>query len=284
MQAKDFFHGRTVAIATRHRKEQVIAPLLEERLGLLTLVPDGIDTDQFGTFTREIPRKGTQRESARAKALEGIRLTGTEVGLASEGSFGPHPAFPFIPANIEIVVLIDAKHGLEIVGESVSVETNYDHAQVGSIEEARGFAKRVGFPSHGLILRTHPESADMVKGITTMQTLEKEVERFLGLSPQRTIFLETDMRAHVNPTRMENIRRAAEETVKNSLRACIQCGIPGFSLTGKRPGLPCEFCGSRTDLPLADVYTCQKCGFTKEELYPDGKRTAYAGYCGYCNP
>jgi hypothetical protein len=83
---------------------------------------------------------------------------------------------------------------------------------------------------------------------------------------------------------MENIRLATEDFVKNSLRNCLKCGAPGFRITEKRPGLPCEFCGSKTDNVLADVYSCQKCGFTKEEMYPDGVRVAYAGNCGYCNP
>jgi len=285
MHAKDFFIGRTAVIASKHKKEQAIAPLLEEHLGLKIIVPENIDTDQFGTFTRDIPRNGTQLEAARAKALEGIRLTGAEIGIASEGTFGPHPAFPFVPVNIEIVVLIDTKHDLEIVGESVSLETNFDHAYVSTLEEAKDFAKRIGFPSHGLVIRAHPDSTvDMVKGVTTMEQLEKEVEKFLKLSSQKKAFLETDMRAHVNQTRMENIRLATEDFVKNSLRSCLKCGIPGFRITEKKSGLPCELCGSKTDNILADVYTCQKCGFTKEELYPDGVRVAYAGNCGYCNP
>jgi hypothetical protein len=285
MYAKDFFKGRTAVIANKHKKERVIAPLLEEHLGLKIIVPEKIDTDQFGTFTRDVPRNGTQRETARAKALEGIRLTGASIGIASEGAFGPYPAFPFVPANIELVVLIDTKHDLEIVGESISPETNFDHAYISSLEEAKAFAKRIGFPSHGLVIRAHPDSSvGMVKGVSTMELLENEVEKYLKLPSQKTAFLETDMRAHFNPTRMENIRLATEDFVKNSLQSCLKCGAPGFRITEKKPGLPCELCGSKTDNILADVYTCHKCGFTKEELYPDGIRAAYAGNCGYCNP
>ncbi len=285
MHVKDFFKGRTAVIASKHKKEQVIAQLLKEHLGLKIIIPENIDTDQFGTFTRDIPRNGTQYETARAKALEGIRLTRVEIGIGSEGAFGPHPAFPFVPANIEIVVLIDTKRDLEIVGESISLETNFDHAHISSLEEAKAFAKRICFPSHGLVIRAHPNSTvDMVKGVTTMDQLEKEVEKFLKLPSQKKAFLETDMRAHVNPTRMENIRLATEDLVKNSLRSCLKCGMPGFRITEKKPGLPCELCGLKTDNVLADVYTCHKCGFTKEELYPAGIRVAYSGNCGYCNP
>jgi len=284
-KVKDFFNGRTAVIANKHKKEQVIAPLLEKQLGLKIIIPESIDTDQFGTFTRDIARKGTQLEAARAKAIEGIRLTGAEIGIASEGTFGPHPASPFIPANTEIVVLIDKKHDLEIIGGSVSLKTNDSHRYVSSVKEAIEFANAIGFPSHGIVIRAHPDiSLGMVKGVTTVEQLEEAVKKFLKIPLRGKVFLETDMRAYVNPTRMENIRLATEDLVKNALRACPQCGIPGFSITQKKLGLPCEHCGLKTDSTLADVYTCKKCGFIKEELYPDGKKVAYAGNCGYCNP
>ena len=62
------FRGRLAVLATMHRKEQAIAPVLEEALGLQVEVPPGLDTDRFGTFTREVPRPGTQLATARLKA------------------------------------------------------------------------------------------------------------------------------------------------------------------------------------------------------------------------
>ena len=53
------FRGRLAVLATMHRKEQAIAPVLEEMLGLRIEVAHGLDTDRFGTFTREIPRPST---------------------------------------------------------------------------------------------------------------------------------------------------------------------------------------------------------------------------------
>lgn len=35
---------------------------------------------------------------------DGVNL---DIGLASEGSFGPHPLIPFLPWNVEIVLLVD---------------------------------------------------------------------------------------------------------------------------------------------------------------------------------
>lgn len=281
----DYFKGRAAVIANKHKKEQVIAPLLQQHLGLAIIVPEQIDTDQFGTFTRDIPRQGTMLDSARAKVQEGLRLTGVDVGIASEGAFGSHPAVPLVSANTEIVVLIDKKHDLEIVGGSVTFKTNHRQHYVTSVDEAFAFAKAIGFPEHGIVVRDHEhDTRHMQKGVTTFEALEEAVSHSLRHLFLRKVFLETDMRANVNPTRMENIKRATEDLIQNALRVCPQCATPGFSVSKKEPGLPCEQCSLRTELTLADVYTCKKCAYSREEVYPDGKETADAGHCGYCNP
>jgi hypothetical protein len=59
------FRGRLAVLATMHRKERAIAPVLEETFGLRVEVLQGFDTDRFGTFTRAVPRPGTQLETAR---------------------------------------------------------------------------------------------------------------------------------------------------------------------------------------------------------------------------
>lgn len=279
------FQGRQAVLATRHKKEQVIAPLLHAQLGLTVTVPAEIDTDRFGTFTRDRPRTGTQLEAARRKAEEGLRLTGLAIGIASEGTFGPHPASPFLPANTEIVLLLDQAAGLEIVGSHVSLQTNANHAYVATVAEALAFARRVGFPEHGLVVRRNEYDArGMVKGIVTEAALTEAVEKRLKRGFAKKAFIETDLRAHVNPTRMEVIRRATEDLIDTIRRRCPNCGTPGFSLKERRPGLPCELCGAPTNGILAESYSCQKCRYCQEALYPTGKQVAYAGRCGYCNP
>ena len=49
---------RTAVLATMHQKERVMAPVLERELGVNILVPAELDTDTFGTFTREVKRLG----------------------------------------------------------------------------------------------------------------------------------------------------------------------------------------------------------------------------------
>jgi hypothetical protein len=39
------------------------------------------------------------------------------------------------------------------------------------------------------------------------------------------------MRAHKNPTRMENIKEATHDLIKNIHKKCPQCNIPGFVVT-----------------------------------------------------
>ena len=55
------FEGRKVVIATKHKKELVIAPLLEKNLGVTCFVPDDFDSDALGTFSGEIKRKENEK-------------------------------------------------------------------------------------------------------------------------------------------------------------------------------------------------------------------------------
>jgi len=102
------YDGRPVAFLTQHGKERMVAPVLQEGLGCQVELVGGFDTDQLGTFTREIPRAGTQLEAARAKAREGMRSSGRRLGLASEGSFGADPIVGFFAWNLEMLIWIDA--------------------------------------------------------------------------------------------------------------------------------------------------------------------------------
>ncbi len=50
-----------IILATKHKKEQAIQVQFEEAFNANIFVPDNYDTDQFGTFTGEIPRQGQLR-------------------------------------------------------------------------------------------------------------------------------------------------------------------------------------------------------------------------------
>lgn len=278
-----FFRGRRAVLLTKHGKERAIRPAFEARTGCELLVHADFDTDRFGTFTREVARPGSQLDAARIKARKGMELTGLDLGLASEGTFGPHPAIPFLPWNCELVLLLDDRIGLELHGEYAGENTNYGHALVAGWDEAAEFARSAGFPAHALVLRPdHDAHPAIEKGIASWDCLREALTAALTASATGRAFLETDMRAHVNPTRMANIRAAAEDLVRKMLSPCPACGQPGFAPVRRVTGLPCELCGEPTPLVACVVHACSKCGFSRED--PVKERTAPPDVCPCCNP
>ncbi|MEW6524533.1 MAG: DUF6671 family protein [Bacillota bacterium] len=275
--------GRKAVLLSKHRKEQVIGPALEAGTGCELVVEAGFDTDRFGTFTREVPRQDTQLDTARAKARKGIELTGLDLGLGSEGTFGPHPMVGFLPWNREVVLLLDVREDLELCGECASEKTNFAHAVVEDEEDAEVFARRVHFPEHWLVVRPdHEAHPAIIKDVNSWDALWQAFRQALAASTTRRVFLETDMRAHANPTRMQNILAATQDLVRKLRSPCPRCGSPGFAPTRKRRGLPCELCGYPTPEIAAQVLTCPRCPYSEEQ--PVTVRTAPAEYCPHCNP
>jgi hypothetical protein len=284
---KQLFHNRVAVLATMHHKEKVIAPLLQQELGINVIVPPNFNTDAFGTFTREIKRPDTQIATAKLKAQKALEMTGQTIAIASEGSFAPHPVLPYIYANREIIVFLDQANELEIIGETFSTETNFNHQVVFNLKQAEQFARKVGFPEHGLVLWfEEPDTGEIeiIKGITTADKLAESIEFAINHAPDGKVHIETDMRAMYNPTRMKNIAQATQDLIQKINCQCPKCSTPGFAITEKIPGLPCELCHQPTYLTLAVVSHCQKCGFGQEKIFPDGKEFADPGLCEYCNP
>lgn len=278
-------------LATMHHKEQVIAPAFAHALGMAVTVPSNFDSDRFGTFTRDIARTGNQLEAARRKAQAVLDLTGETVAIASEGAFFPHPAIPGMACNREIVLLLDQPNGLEIVGERLSYDTNFAHCTVNTVEAALEFANQVKFPSHGLVVMSQPMTAAsqeshprIHKGIQDWSQLTHAVEVLLEQSPDSSVHLETDMRALVNPTRMTVIEQATHNLIQKIQQSCPECSSPGFAVVDTRRGLPCQWCQQPTDLPLAEIYQCQRCHYSHSHFFPQQRQTADPGYCAYCNP
>jgi aspartokinase len=281
------FCDRQLVIATMHHKEQVIAPLVESQLGVTTLIPSQFNTDQFGTFTRDIKRKGTQIEAARHKILKALELTGKTLGIASEGSFSPHPVFPLIASNREIVLLVDLEYNLDVIGQEISTDTNYNHCNVKTVEEALEFAEKTGFPEHGLVVMVNSDCVDsslIYKGITQKQALIEAVETTLKQSKNGQIHIETDMRAMFNPSRMKVIGKATQNLINLLHQECPQCQFPGFDVFKRESGLPCGLCGFPTDLILSEIYHCRNCNYQEEKRFPQGNQQADPTYCQYCNP
>lgn len=277
------FKGRKLAIATRHQKERVIAPLLEQALGVSCFVPDNLDTDQLGTFSGEIERADDPLSTAKRKCLMAMEQTGCDLTVASEGSFGPHPTLFFGYADEELVLFMDKKHKLEIYSTEVSLKTNFNGKEITNEQELMDFAKSVNFPSHGLILRDKQNStATMVKGITHPDLLLAAFRQLV--KNHGSAFVETDMRAMYNPTRMEVIEGATRKLADKINSLCPACGMPGFGVTDAKQGLPCSLCGLPTRSTLCHIYSCAQCAFTNELYYPYGIKAEDPIYCDNCNP
>jgi hypothetical protein len=287
MGNQSLFTNRIAILATMHQKERVISPILERELGIKIRVPADLNTDVFGTFTREIKRPGNQIEAAKFKAEKALLVTGEKLAIASEGSFGPHPGIPYIYCNREVVVFLDKENNLEIIGEEFSSDTNHNHATVESLEQAYKFAKQVGFPEHGLVVMFEElpkNSNEIIKGIVTEEKLQEAVNFVLKNSSDGKAHIETDMRAHYNPTRMINIAKATRNLVSKINSHCPNCLIPGFEITQRIKGLPCGGCHLPTSLIRTVIYQCKKCDFSQEKLFPDGREFADPAQCMYCNP
>ena len=277
----DYFSGKKIVIATKHEKEKVIGKLFKGSFDVEVGLPNDFDTDQFGTFTRDIKRDGNQLEVARKKAVKAIEVTGVDIAIASEGSFSPHRSLPWVTSNLELVLLLDKDTSIEVRGYAYSVTTNFRQKTVSTVDEVLSFAKEVGFPLHGVIMRKNETSKKMYKDVQTWDDLDKVSKKLLGGFFAKTIFIETDMRAHRNPTRMKVIEEATKDLIKNINSSCPVCGTIGFSRTQFIKGLPCSFCGLSTDVPGTFLYECQRCQMKEERKEGD---LADPKDCSFCNP
>jgi len=279
----DIFKNRKLVIATKHEKEKVMAPLLEKAFGVYCFVDKNFDTDILGTFTGEIERELDPISTARQKCMMAMKLTNCDLGIASEGSFGPHPTMFFVSADDEFLIFIDKKNNLEIIVRELSTLTNFNGKEIKNEEELLAFANAINFPSHGLILRKAKTDNDIIiKGITDVNHLKNAfVELFDKFN---SVFAETDMRAIYNPSRMKVIEAATQKLIAKISSLCPQCNKPGFGITDAKKGLECSLCGSPTNSTLSYIYVCQHCNYTKKEMYPHKKTTEDPMYCDYCNP
>lgn len=268
------YRGQRAALATQHGKQRALAPPLLRRLGLI-VDPVAIDTDQFGTFTGTTARTGTAAEAALAKARAGMAASGLPLGLASEGSFGPHPWLPFGAGGVETLAFIDAPRGLELTLSAVSRRTNFAHHDIISGGDIAPFLARIGFPAHALVVRG-PEGAVLASGVDDMATLGP-----LAWPGNR---LETDMRAHLNPTRMAAIRSVAGRLAARLATLCPACACPGWGQVDVARGLPCSSCGQPTQGVMAIIDGCNACNHRQTRPRPDGVTAASPAACDWCNP
>jgi hypothetical protein len=117
-------------IATQHRKEDVVAPLLRNRLSMVPLPAQNLNTDALGTFSGEIPRLLDPIMAMRRKCQLALDWVDADFAFASEGSFGPHPHIPFSACNDEMVMLYEAATGRHWIAREMTAQTNFNASEI----------------------------------------------------------------------------------------------------------------------------------------------------------
>lgn len=280
------YAGARIALATLHGKADALAPAFAA-LGASLVLAEGVDTDRLGTFSGEIARTQPPLETAVAKARLAMAATGLPLGLATEGSFGPDPVIGLLPLHREIAVLVDDTRGLIVHEQLHTHDTNHAGCWLRageSIEASR--LQRWGFPSHALMLRSEPwaPGLPLFKGIADHDALHAATLACIAASPEGRARVDTDMRAHLNPTRMRQIALLGERLVQRLRHHCPSCDAPGFGRTGIIPGLPCAGCGMPTARTLAELHACAACSHSEQRPREDGLHHADPAQCDFCNP
>jgi hypothetical protein len=272
---------QVAAIATKHGKQHQFDEPFRRHLGWsLTLA--GIDTDTFGTFTPETPRTLDAAATVEAKARAGMNETGLDIGLANEGSFGPHPQAPMLAIAVELAVCVDDRHGLVIGEAHTTADTNFAHAHVRSPGELPDrFLEGVRFPSHGLVVHPRHGRVAPTKGIHDLDQLIRAIEAAASASDDEHATVQTDMRAHHNPTRQRAISIVAERLALRIATPCPSCATPGFGVCEIVDGLACQWCGQPTELPAARISGCYRCDHRERDSVAE---FADPGQCPRCNP
>jgi len=271
-----------ISLLTKHKKEKVIAPKFIKKLDAEIIHTDTFDTDELGTFTRDKARYGNQLDAARRKARIGMEITGLKYGIASEGSFISDPFIGLLPWNHEIIIFIDDILGIEIIGSSKSAAVSRQ-SKIRNWKELAKFARLNKFPTHHLVLRPDDENHPVFqKGISNRIILEESFNQAMKLSKTKKVYVEHDLRAHANPTRMKNIANATTDVIHKLKSLCPNCHTPGFQITKVKSGLPCAICDMETRETFEKIFTCNTCDYEKSEFVK--KEKADPAKCDFCNP
>ena len=275
------YKNERVLLASKHEKERVIHPIFLEKIGCEIYTSD-FDTDQFGTFTGEIPRAQNAYETCILKAKSAAIAAECFFSVASEGSFGPHPSIPFFASDHEIMVFVDLKNNWIIADQFLTPKTNYKMLTLHAGTELEPFLQSVQFPSHAVTLQVNHTKEVIGKGIQELSLLNDLIT--LGFSKGDELLLATDMRAMMNPTRMEALSLLAEKLAARIVTCCHSCGAPGFGFISSTGQLSCRLCDGPTSMHRFEVWGCVACEHKEKKPRYDNLEKADPTYCNYCNP
>lgn len=285
MKKSSVYADSRIVLTTKHQKAKAIAPHFQKNLAA-EIMECELDTDTLGTFSGEVPRINSAVECARQKCLWGMEVFDADYGLANEGSFGPDRYLSFMPCNYEVLYFIDSKLGFELKLSYSSNKTNYQMGAFDSIERIIDFTKKALFPSHGLIVRPNlcVNKGILFKGIQSYDSLCQAYEESRKHSSDHQVWIETDMRAHMNPSRMQVIGLLAERFSQQLNNYCPECQMPGWGRIDVENGLPCSECGLESSLIKTEIFGCVACPHRENKPRHDDLSNASPMHCAYCNP
>lgn len=277
-----YFRAKVV-LTSKHDKYHLIAPVLGGTLEMEVL-NHVADTDVLGTFSGEIERQLSPRQTAILKARIGINALGIELGIASEGSIGPDRQLQFSNSNLEYLVLVDTVNQIEIVETYQSFDIVAQKLVTDPEVDISDFLMQAKFPDHKIIVSPNLGGQPFFrKGIGTLRELEQAMRDMAIISPDNQVLLQSDFRAHCSPSRQRNIRKAAELLEIRLQSLCPYCRLPGWGKIGVRRGLECAQCGIHvSDAIRSENYGCAGCEEVEQRDLPQSM--ADPASCQNCNP
>jgi hypothetical protein len=275
--------GETICFGTKHEKDLILAPLFNE-IGMRceSLL---VDTDLFGTFSGEVERIGSVRDTLKkkVKAASDSKPQGN-IFLASEGSFAPHPVIGFIQTDLESLLIWHKNLNIEIYAEYLCQNPVHDERSLGPRDNFREFLKQIKFPEHGVIV--HPDGMlnPIFKGLHQEHDVAQAMLDCFQASTNQRVVIATDLRANHSPTRRQAILEAGKALFDKLNSFCPACALPGFAISRGLAGLPCGACGEATRITKDVVWECVKCAYSITKPRPDGKTQIEPNECEHCNP
>lgn len=271
-----------IALATKHGKLAQIAPAFDA-LAEFELVVAEVDTDLFGTFSGEVPRTLSPKDAAIAKARSGAQELGLEFGLASEGSIGAHPQFPFANSNQEVLALVNLSRGFSVIETFVSTDIVAKSMTISLTDNLSDLPDGFDLPNHAVIVSARfADELQVEKGIRGVGDLLGAVTNMFERGANQ-VRVETDFRAMMSPSRQRNIAKCAERLAARIASRCPSCNEIGWGRTGFEYGLPCGDCLALVPTAArAEKLGCVACDHV--EIVSLGLETIEASRCDFCNP
>lgn len=271
--------GQRASLATLHDKVGLVAPDMRCLLGL-EVFGVAVDTDQFGTFSGERPRRDTPRVTAEKKARAGMHATGVARGLATEGSISVDGLLP-VARHDEIVVFVDDDEGFTLWESATSHDIVAHRLVLTSGYPSDADLTRAGFPDHGVIVRSSDLRHGVTKGIHSCDELTRAIDAMWSAGVE-TVTVESDLRAHHCPSRRPTIQKAARRLAERLRHECPSCRCPGWGVVDVVRGRRCAWCRLPTRERLATVHGCARCEERRNVDVVDDPIDP--SLCDHCNP